>query len=59
MNSSETSRADLFPAEVRHLLGTARRVIDEHVNDAGTCADCGSDWPCQRACLAESALAAL
>jgi hypothetical protein len=50
---------DLFPPEVRHLLGTARRVIDQHVSDNGTCAECASIWPCQRARLAESALAAL
>jgi hypothetical protein len=53
------TRGDLFPPEVMHLLGTARHVIDQHVNDNGTCAECRSIWPCQRARLAESALAAL
>jgi len=50
---------DLLPPEFMHLLGTAQPVIDQHVNDQGSCADCGSIWPCQRAQLAEFALAAL
>ena len=50
---------DLFPLELVHLLDTARHEIDEHVNDNGTCAECASTWPCQRARLAESTLAAL
>jgi hypothetical protein len=50
---------DWFPLELVHLLDTARHVIDEHVNDNGTCAECRSIWPCQRARLAESALAVL
>jgi hypothetical protein len=50
---------DLFPPEVRHLLGTARRVIDQHICDNGNCAECASSWPCQPARLAESALATL
>jgi hypothetical protein len=53
------AQTDLFPPEVMHLLGTARRVIDQHVRDDGRCAECGSAWPCQRARLAESALAVL
>jgi hypothetical protein len=59
MDISHQTPADLFPVEVVHLLGTARRVIDQHVNDHGTCAECASSWPCQRARLAESALATL
>ncbi len=51
--------ADFFPLEVVHLLGTARRVIDKHVDDCGCCADCGSSWPCQHAQLAEFTLATL
>lgn len=51
--------ADLFPPELVHLLGTAQQVIDQHVNDRGHCAGCGSVWPCQRALLAEFALGAL
>jgi hypothetical protein len=50
---------EFFSPEFIHLLGTARRVIDQHVNDRGNCAACGSIWPCQRAQLAEFALAAL
>jgi len=50
--------SDRFPPELVHLLDTARHVIDQHVNNNGTCAECGSIWPCQRARLAESALAA-
>jgi hypothetical protein len=42
-----------------HHLGTARHVIDRHINDQGQCAECGSAWPCQRALLAELALGAL
>jgi hypothetical protein len=50
---------DLFPPELVHLLSTARQVIDQHLNAGGTCARCGSAWPCQRARLAEFALGAL
>jgi len=49
---------DFLPPVLVRLLGTARRVIDEHVNDHGNCAACGSCWPCQRARLAEFALSA-
>jgi hypothetical protein len=59
MNAPTPSPGDLFPPEFMHLLGTAQRVIDQHVNDDGSCAKCGSIWPCQRAQLAEFALAAL
>jgi hypothetical protein len=50
---------DRFPLELVHLLDTARHVIDQHVNDNGTCAECRSTWPCRHARLAESALAGL
>ncbi len=59
MDISPQAPGDLFPVEVVHLLGTARRVIDQHVNDRGTCTECASNWPCQPARLAESALATL
>jgi hypothetical protein len=42
-----------------HLLSTARRVIDQHLNNDGHCAECASIWPCRGARLAESALALL
>jgi hypothetical protein len=59
MDTPAASPADRFPAELVRLLSTARRVIDQHVNNYGTCADCGSTWPCQHAVLAEFALATL
>jgi hypothetical protein len=59
MNTPTPSSGDFLPPELAHMLGTATRVIDQHVNDHGNCADCGSIWPCQRARLAELALAAL
>jgi len=59
MNTITASPGDFLPPELAQLLGTATRVIDQHINDHGNCADCGSIWPCQRARLAELALAAL
>lgn len=59
MDTPTTRRPDFFPPEVVHLLGTAQQVIDQHLNDRGSCACCGSAWPCQRARLAEFALGAL
>lgn len=53
------SRDGYFPPEFLRLLDTAQRVIDQHVNAYGTCAYCGSMWPCQRAQLAEFALTAM
>ena len=58
-SASAPTQTDLFPLELVHLLDTARHEIDRHVNDNGTCAECESRWPCQRARLAESALAVL
>ena len=59
MNTIAPRSSELLPPELMLLLSTARRVIDEHVNDHGDCADCGSIWPCHHAQLAELALAAL
>jgi hypothetical protein len=59
MDTPTTSPVDLFPLDLVHLLGTARHVIDQHVNDRGSCDQCGSDWPCPDARLAEFALATL
>jgi hypothetical protein len=53
------SLTDFFPPEFVHLLGTARQVIDQHLDDHGTCTDCGLPWPCQRAQQAEFALASM
>jgi hypothetical protein len=59
MTAPPARPADLFPPELVHLLGTARHVIDQHVNNYGNCADCGASWPCQRSQLAEFTLAVL
>jgi hypothetical protein len=59
MDTPITSPADRFPLELVHLLGTARDVIDQHVNNCGNCDHCGSAWPCHDARLAEFALATL
>ena len=59
METPALKSGDLFPPDLIHLLGTARRVIDQHVNDQGECADCGSIWPCQHAQRAEFALSAM
>lgn len=59
MDAPTSSPRDYFPPELVCLLGTATQVIDQHVNDHGFCADCGSIWPCERAQLAEFALATL
>jgi hypothetical protein len=59
MDTPDPTTGDRFPLELVHLLDTARHVIDQHVNDNGTCAECGSTWPCQYARLADSALAAI
>jgi hypothetical protein len=40
------------------LITLATRVIDEHIDDHGRCAACGSPFPCEQAVLAEHALAA-
>jgi len=52
-----TPATDRFPPEVLQLLALATSVMNEHVNDQGLCAVCGSAWPCERAVLAEHNLA--
>jgi hypothetical protein len=59
MNLATPTPSDSFSPELMRLLQTARQVIDQHINDRGRCADCGSSWPCHRAQLAEHALAGL
>jgi hypothetical protein len=59
MIAPATSKDGFFPPELMHLLATAQRVIDQHVNAYGMCAYCGSAWPCRHAQLAEFALAAV
>ena len=51
--------AEFFPPELLRLLGTAQRLIDQHVNRSGRCAACASRWPCRQAEMAEFALAVL
>ncbi len=46
-----------FPTELEILRGTAAVVLNEHTNDYGLCAVCGSAFPCERALLAEHNLA--
>lgn len=50
---------DFLPPELENLLRTARLLIGQHVSQQGTCADCGSRWPCQSAELAAFTLGAL
>jgi hypothetical protein len=52
------TNGDRFPAELVHLISTATSVVNEHVNDRGLCAICGSAWPCERAVVAGHNLAA-
>ena len=59
MATATPKTGDVFPPELLRLLGTAQRVIDQHVNAYGICVECGAIWPCQRAQLAEFALTAL
>ncbi len=59
MDTATANPGDFLPPELMQLLGTARRVIDQHVNGHGNCAACGSSWPCQHAQLAEFSLGAL
>jgi DNA-binding NarL/FixJ family response regulator len=59
MDTTPVSHTELFPPELVRLLDTARQVIDQHLNDCGTCAVCGLTWPCRSARLADFALAAL
>jgi hypothetical protein len=59
MDTPKAKTGDFFPPEFIRLLGTAKCVIDQHINDHGNCAACRSIWPCQRARLADFALAAL
>jgi hypothetical protein len=49
---------DVMRFEFDALRAIAARVIDEHVNDYGTCRACGGEFPCPQACLAEHNLVA-
>jgi len=47
------------PAELEQLSRLATLVLNEHVNDRGLCAVCGSSFPCESAVLAEHNVALL
>ena len=56
MSAVATGRTALMP-QLETLRALATRVINEHVDDRGLCAVCGSAFPCERAALAERNLA--
>lgn len=56
MATSAPKPGQAFPPELLRLLGTAKRVIDQHVIREGQCAACASPWPCRQAELAEFTL---
>lgn len=45
------------PAAMDMVLSLATTVLNEHTDDAGVCAVCGSAWPCQSVVLADHNLA--
>jgi hypothetical protein len=47
----------LLDTEIARLARRASKVITQHTNHHGVCAACGSDFPCDRAVLAEHNLA--
>lgn len=49
---------DRFPLKLAQLISTTASVINEHVNDQGLYAICGSVRPCERAVVAEHNLGA-
>lgn len=51
--------SDYLSPELAQLLTTARRELDRHVNQDGTCPICGLSWPCEPVCLAAFTLGAL
>ena len=59
MSNQAPEPGSFLPPGLLQLLGTAQRVIDQHVNDHDRCAACGSGWPCQHAELAAFALGAV
>jgi hypothetical protein len=54
-----TSDADYVIPELERLLSIARRELDRHQCDHGTCASCQQHWPCPTVCLAAGTLSAL
>jgi hypothetical protein len=47
----------LLDTKMEELAQLASSVINEHINDHGVCAVCGSAFPCDRAVLDECNLA--
>ena len=45
--------AERVSPELEALRALASRVINQHVDDRGLCAVCGSAFPCELAVLAE------
>lgn len=39
--------------EIKKLRALAMKTINEHTNDRGLCAVCGSAWPCELGVLAD------
>jgi len=54
-----TAGREYLMTEFEALRALATRVINEHVDDCGLCAVCGSAFPCELAVLAEHNLGLL
>lgn len=62
MSSQETApplTGGNLPVGPEALSLLAVTVLNEHINQAGLCAVCGSAWPCESAVLADHNLATL
>lgn len=57
--SAAIAVVDRVPVEIDKILSLATRVLNEHTNELGLCAVCGSAWPCQSVILADHNLAGL
>jgi hypothetical protein len=55
MSTTTVSTEYLIP-EMSRLMSIARRELDRHTSDHGTCHCCHKHWPCPTACLAASTL---
>jgi len=62
MSSHETApplTGGTLPVELEVLSSLAVTVLNEHTDQAGRCAVCGSAWPCESVLLADHNLAML
>jgi hypothetical protein len=59
IRSDATPPAGFVTPELVQLLAIARRELDRHLSDRGTCTCCHEHWPCPTACLAANTLSAL